>query len=123
MKRRYFEACKHAQEQEAVFIKTISNREKNLCSDEELNKANDSLLMLRSISETRSQEYKQEILKTNKIYEANEKRYFPVIEKLNYNEESRIFFLKCHFERLSKIIEDFTISTYDFLNVKQIYLL
>jgi len=51
------------------------------------------------------------------LYESYEKKYFPIIEKLNYNEESRIYFLKCHFEKLAKIIEDYTIGTYDFLNV------
>ncbi len=40
MKKNYFNACKLAQEQEAIFIKTISHRQKNLCSDDELNKAN-----------------------------------------------------------------------------------
>ena len=40
MKKRYFDACKLAQDQEAIFIKTISNREKNLCTDDDLNKAN-----------------------------------------------------------------------------------
>jgi len=80
-------------------------------------------MSLRSLAENRSQEYKKEILKTNKVYDINEKKYFPIIEKLNYNEESRIYFLKCHFEKLSKIVEDFTISTYDFLNVIKVYII
>jgi len=40
MKKKYFDACKLAQEQEAIFMKTISKREKNQCTDEELNSAN-----------------------------------------------------------------------------------
>lgn len=40
MKKKYFEACKLAQEQENLFLKIISKREVNLCLDEELNEAN-----------------------------------------------------------------------------------
>ena len=40
MKKKYFDACKLAKEQEVIFMKAISNRENNLCSDNELNQAN-----------------------------------------------------------------------------------
>ncbi len=62
MKRKYFEACKVAQDQETTFIQAISNRESDLCTDNELNQENVNLIKLRHIAENKAHEYKQEIV-------------------------------------------------------------
>lgn len=76
------------------------------------------MLKFRSQAENFAQLYKYELFKMNKILEENEKKYILLLDKLKTNEESRIFFIKCNMEKFAKIYEEFTISSFDFLNVK-----
>jgi hypothetical protein len=41
------------------------------------------------------------------LFEENEKKYFPLIEKLKLTEENRISFVKFHFERFAKCLEEY----------------
>ncbi len=41
------------------------------------------------------------------MFEENEKKYFPLIEKLKLTEENRISFVKFHFERFAKCLEEY----------------
>ena len=116
-KHRYFDACKLSAEQEKLVIKTMDNREKNLSSDDEVEHAHNILIKLRTQAENNCQNYKFELTKTNKLYEEIEKKYyFPILDKLKLHEESRINFVKFHFEKFGQILEEFTVATYDFLN-------
>lgn len=53
----------------------------------------------------------------NSNAEENERKYTLLIDKLKNMEESRTYFVKCEFEKFSKIFEEYTMSTCDFLNV------
>ena len=61
--------------------------------------------------------YKYEISKANKILEENEKLYFNVIFKNKSNEESKIYFIKCHMEKFAKIYSEFNSISQEFINV------
>lgn len=113
---KYYESCKIVSEQEKNVCKTFSG--KIISTDDEINNAHDNLLKYRSQSDNLAQMYKYEISKVNKIFEDNEKKYQLVFEKIKTNEESRIFFIKCSMEKFSKIYEEFAMSSFDFLNVK-----
>jgi len=71
---------------------------------------------MRNIAENNCQNYKYELSKTNKIFEDNEKKYFPIIEKMKLNEENRISFVKFHFEKFGKIMEEFNLSSFELSN-------
>lgn len=114
IKNKYYDSCRLVNEQEKNVCKTFSAKMNS--SDEEINKAHDNLLKYRSQAENHAQQYKSEIFKVNKILEDNEKRYKLVMEKFSCNEESRIFFVKCNMEKFSKVYEEFTIISFDFLN-------
>lgn len=66
---------------------------------------------MRNTAENNCQSYKQELKKTNKTFEENEKKYYPIIEKMKNNEENRISFVKFHFEKFGKILEEFNHSS------------
>ncbi len=104
------------EEQEKSVCKSLSV--KVLSNDEEINTAHDNLLRIRSQSENFAQFYKYELLNVNKVLEENEKKYAIVMDKFKTNEESRIYFLKCSMEKFAKIFEEFSVSTFEFLNVK-----
>lgn len=116
IKSKYYDSCRIVQEQEKLVCKSFSG--KILNNDEEINSAHDNLLRLRSQSDNLAQMYRYEISNVNKLLEENQKKYNTIMEKIRTNEESRIFFLKCSMEKFAKIYEEFTISTFDFLNVK-----
>lgn len=71
---------------------------------------------MRSTAENNCQVYKMELNKTNKIFEENEKKYYPIIEKVKLTEENRISFVKFHFEKFGKIFEEFNSSSNDLSN-------
>lgn len=68
---------------------------------------------MRNTAENNCQFYKQELSKTNKIFEENEKKYYPIIDKMKLNEENRISFIKFHFEKFGKIMEEFNNCSVD----------
>lgn len=116
-KNKYFDSYKQITIQEKNVVKLLSDREKNLCKDEDVEEAHsknklrfknkDLLFIMRSNAENNCQIYKKELIKTNSIYEENEKKYFPLIEKIKLNEENRISFLKFHFEKFGKYFDEF----------------
>ncbi len=61
--------------------------------------------------------YNYEIAKINKVYEDNEDIYAELHKKIKANEESKIFFTKCNLDKFAKIIREFSLHTFDFLNV------
>lgn len=67
----------------------------------------DLLFRMRSSAEDNCQIYKNELKRTNFLFEENEKMYFSLMEKLKLNEENRISFLKYHFEKFGKYFEEF----------------
>ncbi len=66
---------------------------------------------MRSTAENNCQNYKFQLNTTNKIFEENEKKYYPIINKMKLNEENRISFVKFHFEKFGKIMEEFNSSS------------
>ena len=127
IKSKYYESCRIVQEQERIVCKSFSgkmnnNEDQDEEEDEdEINSAHDNLLKLKGQSDNLAQLYRYEISNVNKILEDNRKKYSQVMEKIRSNEESRIFFLKSSMEKFSKLYEEFTISTFDFLNVKEFH--
>jgi len=83
----------------------------------ELENAQDLLLKYKCQCDNYSLLYKYEISKINKIYEENEITYSDLFNKIRANEESRVFFTKCNLDKFSKIFEEFSMHTFDFLNV------
>ena len=59
---------------------------------------------------------KNNIWEGKQNFDDNEKKYWVAMEKMKINEESRLFFVKCSMEKFSKIFEEFTIASFDFLN-------
>jgi hypothetical protein len=115
-KTKYYESCKMVLDHEKNVVKTFSGKINT--SDEEINNAHDLLLKYKSQSENYGQMYRYEISKHNKILDDNEDKYNTVFDKIKSNEESRIFFIKCNMEKFSKTYEEFSICSFDFLNVK-----
>lgn len=116
-KYKYLESCKLVIDKEYSILKTYSSNKRN--SDMDLESANDALLKIKSAAENHSEQYKYELIKFNKKAEDYELRYQNIIKVMKTNEESRIFFLKCHLEKFSKIFEEYTISGFDFINVSE----
>lgn len=71
---------------------------------------------MRNTAENNCQNYKFELSKTNKIFEENEKKYYPNMSKMKLNEENRISFVKFHFEKFGKIMEEFSLSSFELSN-------
>jgi hypothetical protein len=111
-KHKYFDACKSAVEQEKVVLKKMDEQ----VSDMELEAVHDTLIKLRLQAENHCQSYKGELSKTNKQFEENEKKYFPLIDKMKNNEEARENFLKFHFEKFTVIMEEFSVSLLEMVN-------
>lgn len=109
-KHKYFDSCKLAVEQEKIVLKVLNDKEKKLASDDEIEHAHDVLIKLRTLAENNCQLYKTDLQKTNRLFEENEKKYFPIIEKMKLNEESRENFLKFHFEKYVNMLEEFSSS-------------
>ena len=61
--------------------------------------------------------YKYELNKANKVLDENEKLYSTLLNKIRSNEESKIFFIKCHMEKFAKIFFDLSIILQEFYNV------
>lgn len=118
-KQKYHESCKTVIEKETQLLRFFNKK----VPDNEMNQANDALLKVKSIAENNSEQYKYELIKFNKIVEDQEKKYKKTMNVMKSNEESRIFFLKCHFEKFSKIFEEFNTSGFDFVNVSHIHLI
>jgi UDP-2,3-diacylglucosamine pyrophosphatase LpxH len=112
---KYYESCKVVQEQERSVSQKFAGKLIN--TDKEINIAHDNLLKFRSQSENLAQLYKYEISKYNKIAEENEKKHYQLMEKVRTAEESRIFFIKCNMDKFAKVFEEFTLISFDFLNV------
>ena len=102
-KKNYFDSSKVAEEQEKSVIQSIENKEQNKGTDEEISKAHEILVNLRTKSEENCQLYKNELIKTNKLYEEKNKQYFPLLEIFKNNEESRISYFKFHFIKMNRI--------------------
>ncbi len=114
-KLKYYESCKLVTEKESSILKSYSSNKRN--SEIDINNANDALLKIKSAAEINSEQYKYELIKFNNKIEELEQRYQNTIKILKSNEESRIFFVKCHLEKFSKIFEEYTIAGFDYINV------
>lgn len=117
IKSRYYESCKLVTEKEAAILKSYSSTRRN--SELDLNTANDALLKIKSAAEINSEQYKYELIKFNNKIEEIELKYQSSIKVLKSNEESRIFFIKCHLEKFSKLFEEYTIAGFDYINVSK----
>jgi hypothetical protein len=115
-KLKYYESCKLIVEHEKSVCRTFSGKINS--TDEEINNANDLLLKIKSQAENSGQLYKYEISTLNKVYDDNEEKYKKVLHKMEITEENRIHFIKSNMEKFSKLFEEFTLSAFDFLNVK-----
>lgn len=117
-KHKYIDSCKQVVEKESQILKMYSNCKKGEINLESLN---DNILKLKSISDSNLQQYKYEILNYNSKQEEIELKYWKIMNLLKSNEESRIFFTKCHLEKFSKTFEDSMIAGFDFINVRKYF--
>lgn len=116
-KAKYYDSCKLVTEKESLILKSYSSSRRS--SDLDINNANDALLKIKSAAEINSEQYKYELIKFNNKIEEIEQKYQNNIKILKSNEESRVFFVKCHLEKFSKIFEEYTIAGFDYINVSK----
>jgi len=102
-------------EQEKQACKSITG--KLISNSNHFEKTHDFLLKLKSQKENLSLLYNYEINKANKILEDNEKLYNSLLSKIRSNEESKIFFIKCHMEKFAKIFFDLSNILQEFYTV------
>lgn len=119
IKNKYYESCKNVSEQEKLACKSISG--KLIYNTNHFEKTHDILLKFKSQKENLGLIYKYEINKANKIFEENEKLYSALLNKIRSNEESKIFFIKCHIEKFAKIFTELNCIQKDFINVSLKY--
>lgn len=113
---RFYESSKIVEAQE-LNLNYSSNTNTNFLIDDELKGANDVLLKYRSIAENNSEIYKYEVQKYNKLIAENEDKYNRIVNVLQNNEESRIFFIKTSIEKFMKIYEGSIVAGFDLINV------
>lgn len=102
-------------EQEKQACKSITG--KLISNSNHFEKTHDTLLKYKGQKENLALIYKYELNKANKIIEENEKEYSSLIIKIRSNEESKIFFIKCHMEKFAKIFFDLSNIFQEFYNV------
>lgn len=119
IRKQFYEYCKNYVGQENQISKLKNKNQgkisKNYLSEYE--QAQDMLLKYKCQCDNYSLLYNYEISKINKIYEQNEKLYGDLYKKIKINEESRNHFVKNNLNKFSKLIEEISIDTFDFLNV------
>ncbi len=113
-KQKYYENCKQVIDKENQLLRTYNKKINEL----DLEEANDIILKIKSLAENSQEQYKYELIKYNTTIDEMNEKYKKVLSILKSNEESRIFFLKCHFEKFNKTFEDYNISGFDFINVR-----
>ena len=111
-KQKYYESCKNVIEKESNLLLAYNKKSTEI----DLEQANDQILKIKSLAENNQEQYKYELIKFNKCIEEIDEKYYKKVNILKSNEESRIFFLKCHFEKFNKIFEEYNISGFDFIN-------
>lgn len=123
IRQKYYESCRIVQEQEKLACKGISG--KLMSNNNQFEKTHDLLLKYKGQKESSGMLYNYELNKVNKILEENEKYYNDLMAKVRSNEESKIFFIKCHMEKYAKIIKEYNGVLDEFQNVKKflIYLI
>lgn len=105
-KHNYFNSCRVAEKQEAKVLKSLDDKEKAKGKENEVEKQHNTLVQLRTLAENNCQKYKTVLKITNDSFEQNNQNYFPLINNLKDNEESRYNFLKYHFEKFNSFIDD-----------------
>ncbi len=116
IKNKYFESCKVVNDQEKQACKGITG--KLISNSNHFEKTHDTLLKYRGQKENLALIYKYEINKINKTIDENEKFYSSLTIKIRSNEESKIFFIKCHMEKFAKIFYDLSNIFTEFYNVR-----
>ena len=119
IKNKYYDYSRNQIEQEE-FVSELKKKLKNSYNKNlhsEFETAQDLLLKYKCQSENYSLLYNYEISKINRNFQENEDFYKELYNKIKINEESRIYFIKSNMGKFSKIFEDFSIQTFDFLNV------
>ena len=106
-KHSYFDSCKRAEVQEKKVVDNLNSKNSN---PTEAQRQHDILYKMRTEAEEENQSYKEEHKRTNDLFTENEKKYFPIINNLRDNEESRINFISFHFEKFIHYLEDFSSS-------------
>ena len=113
IKNKYFESCQMAERQEKKLLEVMGKKNS---TQGNITSQNEILTKLRVNSENDCQTYKNELKITNEIYEENNKKYFPLINSIRYNEEKRINFLSFYLEKLIAIINEEKISIETLVN-------
>lgn len=113
-KYKFYESCKIVLDKETQLLRQYYNK-KGYESEIEL--ANDEILKYKSISENNLEQYKYEIIKFNSIIEEMDTKYKRLLNILKSNEESRIYFLKCQYDKFVKLFEGFNTNGISFVEV------
>ena len=123
IKHNYFDCSKAAEAQEKNLIK-VMEQDKN---QQNINYQNGILTKLRIEATEECQKYKNILNETNKLYDINNNKYFPIINNLKDCEEKRLYFLYSNFQKFISILSEqknslnFVLSNYgneDIVKVK-----
>ena len=101
IKHGYLTACRTAADQEKVLLKEMDNK-----NEANISNQNNILTQLRINSQLQCEKYKEEYQIINKLYELNNKKYFPIINNLRDNEEKRINFLYFNLEKFISYLNE-----------------
>ena len=116
IRNKYYESCRIVQEQEKQACKGITGKLMSSNSNQ-FEKTHDTLLKYKGQKESSGMLYNYELNKVNKILDDNERYYNDLMNKIKGNEESKIFFIKCHMEKYAKIIKEYNCVLDEFQNV------
>ena len=102
IKHNYFDYSKAAETQEKSLIKVMEqdNNQQNI------NYQNGILTKLRIEAAEECQKYKNILNETNKLYDINNDKYFPIINSLKDCEEKRLYFLYSNFQKFISILSE-----------------
>ncbi len=114
IKHNYFNSSKSAEAQEKSLIKVMEEG-----NEQNIKYQNNILNKLRIEAAEECEKYRTILNETNKLYEENNQKYFPIISNLKDCEEKRLYFLYSNFQKFISILTEqknslnFVVSNYE----------
>ena len=114
IKQNYFDYSKAAEAQEKSLVEVMEEE-----NQQNINYQNKILTKLRMESAEECEKYRNIVNETNKLYDDNNKKYFPIISSLKDCEEQRLYFLYSNFQKFISILTEqknslnFVVSNYE----------
>ena len=114
IKQNYFDYSKAAEAQEKSLVEVMDDE-----NQQNINYQNNILTKLRMESAEECEKYRNMVNETNKLYNDNNKKYFPIISSLKDCEEQRLYFIYSNFQKFISILTEqknslnFVVSNYE----------